>query len=601
MKFIKGLLITVLVLLVLVFVGAYIFLKSFDINKYRGQITAEISKQTGRTVAIDNLGLNLSLFKGIYAEASGIKMSEDSAFGEGNFLSIDSVHVTVDVMAYLSRHEIIVPKVVVAGLNLNVIRDGQGVMNVQKIGLAPAAVPDTQTAPAASGTSTPPAIAPFTVQKIALENGTIVFTDKGMNPPMQINLSKIDFLVNNFSLKQPFTFNGTAAVIGSEKNVSLKGQVSIDMATQAAQLNGLEVEFDLAKLAIADLVKAVPQIEAAGLTAMQGKLVVQVPSLNAGAAGLGELEFKGQLQNGKIATKMLPVPLEAITADFSANVNDFMVNHFSTHIATGEISGVAKIADYMKTMGLNAEVKVNALPLSGLVANLPEGMTLGGAADADLTITGQNLANPDLFLGSMNGSGQFNVKDGKIENFNVLKTMLGRIPGVAASFEASIPQQYRADYVANQTIFQKIGSSIQITNGVIDMPDMQVLSNLFEANMQIRTDSKLYGKVSGQLKIPADLSASLSSQAAALDYLKDGEGKITISITSFEGPLASMKIMPDVKELGKVAIQGEGKRQLGNLIDKALGVDKTAAPEGEESAPKPGEQIIGGVLDKIFK
>jgi uncharacterized protein involved in outer membrane biogenesis len=603
MKFIKGLLITVVVLLVLVFAGAYIFLKSFDINKYRGQITSEISKQTGRNVVIERLGLNLSVFNGVYAEAVGVKMSEDPAFyseGDGNFLAVGSVAVSVDVMAYLTRREIVVSKVLVTGLNVKVIRDAKGVMNVQKIGPAPAVAVEGQTATAATPAAAP-AIPPFTIQKIALENATVTFIDQGMTPPMQINVSQIDFLVKNFSLKDPFTFEGQAAVLGAEKNVSLKGQAAIDITKQSAQLSGIEVEFNLAKLAIADLVKAVPQIEAAGLKdSLQGTILVQIPSLSAGASGLGTLTMNGKLQNGQIATKMLPLPVEKINADFIADAVDFTVKQFSLQLSTGVISGTAKISDYMKTMALDTQVKVAALPVGSLVAGLPEGMKLGGAADADLTLTGNNLANPDLFLSSLNGTGQFEVKDGKLENFNLLKTILGRIPGLGATFETGIPEKYQGEYASNETVFQRIGSSVQITNGVINLPDLQVLSSLFEANMQVKTDAKLNGKVSGKVQIPVDLSESLISQAAGLEYLRDSDGKITISLTSFEGPLASMKIMPDVKELGKVAIKAEAGKQINKLLGGVLKTEEGTTPEGQEPAPS-GEQIIGGVLDKIFK
>ncbi|MCC6758246.1 MAG: AsmA family protein [Candidatus Omnitrophica bacterium] len=604
MKFLKGLVITVIVLFVLVFAGAYIFLKSFDINKYRAQIATEVGKQVGRTVAIEKLGLNLSLFSGVYAEAQGFKISEDPVFGQGDFLSVGSVQLNVDVMAYLSRREIVVSKVVVSGLDVKVVRDAQGVMNVQKIGPAPVAVAEGQpAAPAASAAA--PAIPPFSVQRISIENGTVMFTDNAMAPPMQIAVSHIDFNVKDFSLQKPFGFEGQAAVLGGTSNVSLKGQAAIDMATQQVQLSGIEVVFDLAKLAVADLVKAVPSVEAAGLTDIQGKISIQVPSLTAGAQGLGALAMNGKFQDGKVMTKMLPLPVEKINADFIADEKDFTVSQYSLQLSTGVISGTAKITDYMKTMGLSAQVKVDALPAGALVSNLPEGMKLVGTANAELSISGQNLAAPDLFLSSLNGSGMFEVKDGKIENFNVLKTVLGRIeiiPGLAAAVEASIPEKYREEFTLNETIFQKAGSSIQITNGVVNMPDMQILSNLFEAGLQIKADAKLNGKVSGKVMIPADLSASLASQADALNYLKDSDGRITISLTSFEGPLASMKVMPDVKELGKVAIKGEGKRQLGNFINKALGVENAPAPqEGEPAVANPGEEIIGGVLDKIFK
>ena len=44
MKFIKAIFITIFLLIILAVIGAYIFIKNFNINQYKPQIIAEISK-----------------------------------------------------------------------------------------------------------------------------------------------------------------------------------------------------------------------------------------------------------------------------------------------------------------------------------------------------------------------------------------------------------------------------------------------------------------------------------------------------------------------------------------------------------------------------
>ncbi len=607
MKFLKGLFVFLFVLVLLVFVGAYVFLQSFDINKYRPQIVAEISKQLGRNVAIDKLGLNLSLFNGVYAQVVGLKVSEDPGFGQGDFASIGAVNLNVDVLAYLSRREIVVSKVVVEALNVTIIRDQAGLMNIQKIGPSEnqSAVLETSPSSAPKQQSAPVAIPNFSIKTITLADAAVMFIDKGQNPPMQLAVSKVDFTVKDFSLNQPFGFEGKAAVFGADKNLTIAGQAAINATAQEAQLNQVVVEFDLAKLKVADLMKAVPSLASAGLKEnLSGKITVKIPALTAGAKGMGTLAVSGKLQDGQISTQFLPVAVEKIAADFTADAKDIDVSSFSLQLLTGTVTGKAKILDYMASQELRAECRAIAVPLSSLVAGLPQGMKLGGSLNADLAIGGQNLANPDKFLNSLSGSGQFAVDGGKVENFNLLKTVLGRIefiPGLATLVEANIPQQYRGEYQSNETVFEKISSTFKITDGVADLPDFVVLANLFEADMQIKADTKLNGKVSGQIKLPLDLSEYLVSQAKELAYLKNSDGKIVLPLTSFEGPLTSLKIVPDMKALGKAALEGEGRNQINKLINKALKVDDGTNLPGENSAPAPEKELINGVLDKIFK
>lgn len=612
MKLLKGVLVVLCVLIVLVFAGAYFFLKSFDVNQYRQQIAAQISQQIGRTVRIANIQLNLSLFKGVYAQVADLVIGEDAGFGTDDFASVGAVKLNVDVLAYLSRREIVVSRVVVENLKVNIIRDGAGVINAQKIGPASAQGTVSSQAPKSATVATASAatvkIPDFSVKTIAIENAAVLFVDKSQKPALEIPISQVNITITDFSLNKSFAFKGQLAVFGQDPNLSVAGQAMVDAVKQEVSLSGVQTEFDLTKLKISDLLKGVPQLEAAGLQGqLAGKVTVQVPSLTAGASGLGTMSATGKFSDGKISTKMLPVAVNKISADFTVDAKNVDINSFSLQLATGMVSGKAKILDFLTTQGLDLQVKTIALPLASLVAGLPEGITVAGGLNANMTLTGQHLADPEKFLNSLNGSGQFDVKNGQIEKFNLLKIILSRItfiPGLATAVEANMPEQYREDYRKDVTLFQKIGSSIQITNGTVNLPDFQVLADLFEANIQIQADAQLNGKVDGQVKLPVDLSEYLASQAQPLAYLKDNNGQIVIPLTSFEGPLTKVKILPDVKSLGKTAVQGEGLNQLNKLLNKALKTDdgeSTVSSAGEGAAPAPEKELINGVLNKIFK
>lgn len=612
MKFLKGVLVVLCVLIVLVFVGAYFFLKSFDVNKYRQQIAAQISQQIGRDVRIANIQLNLSLFKGVYAQVVDLIIGEDAGFGTEDFVSVGAVKLNVDVMAYLSRREIVISRVVVENLKINVIRDGAGVINVQKIGPAPAqGTASSQPAHLATVSTASVAdvkIPNFSVKTITIENAAVLFVDKSQKPALQIPISQVNITITDFSLNKLFTFEGQLAVFGDDRNLLVSGQAMVDAVKQTVSFSSVQTDFDLNKLKIDDLLKGVPQLEAAGLQGqLAGKIAVQVPSLTAGALGLGTMSATGKLSDGKISTKMLPVAIDKISADFTVDAKNVDINSFSLQLATGMVSGKAKIIDYLMTQGLDLQMKAISLPLASLVDGLPEGITVAGGLNANMTLTGQHLADSEKFLNSLNGSGQFDIKNGQIEKFNLLKIILSRIsfiPGLATAVEANMPEKYREDYRKDVTLFQRISSSIQITNGTVNLPDFLVLADLFEANIQIQADALLNGKVAGQVKLPVDLSGYLASQAQPLTYLKDNNGQIVIPLTSFEGSLTKLKILPDVKSLGTTAVKEEGLNQLNKLLNKALKTDEvegTVSSSGEGSAPAPENELINGVLNKIFK
>ena len=113
-------------LIVVLVVAAVILIRSFDLNDYKDEITAYVQDRTGRTLTIDE-NIEFSLFPWFAVETGGVSLSDDPAFGDRSFATVDSLSARVRVWPLL-RRKIDIGRVVLDGidLNLGIDADGQG-------------------------------------------------------------------------------------------------------------------------------------------------------------------------------------------------------------------------------------------------------------------------------------------------------------------------------------------------------------------------------------------------------------------------------------------------------------------------------------------
>ena len=115
------------------------------------------------------------------------------------------------------------------------------------------------------------------------------------------------------------------------------------------------------------------------------------------------------------------------------------------------------------------------------------------------------------------------------------------------------------------------------------------------------------------VSIPQDLSASMTASAKGLEYLLSDDGKIVIPVF-VSGRIPALAFLPDLEYLGKRIIANRGKEELQKVLDKVFGRnEETPAPSppeqpsGQSPAPqtekqkKPEQELIEGILDKIFR
>ncbi len=221
LKWIFGLIGALLLLLVIVAVGATLFI---DPNDYRDTIAAKVQEQTGRELNIEG-EINLSLFPWLGLELGAMELGNAKGFGKKPMARIGAAEARVKLLPLL-KMQTEIDTVVLRGLELNLQRRANGMTNWDDLVKAePKAVAKAEEAPAAEAD-------PQKLQQLleALAIGGIIIEEANVSWSDQQNKQ-------SFSLKQ---FNFSSGEIRIGEAIPLK--LSTQLASSAPKLEGA-VEF----------------------------------------------------------------------------------------------------------------------------------------------------------------------------------------------------------------------------------------------------------------------------------------------------------------------------------------------------------------------
>jgi AsmA protein len=149
-------------LVLVLIVAAVILINTFDPNSLKDDMTAWVQERTGRHLDIEQ-DIELSLFPWFAVETGGVSLSDDPAYGERNFVRIESLSARIRVWPLL-RRQFEVGRVVLDGVELNLGVDAEGRGNWST--LLPQSTDGAADAPAADGAQ--PAIERLAVEGIEL-------------------------------------------------------------------------------------------------------------------------------------------------------------------------------------------------------------------------------------------------------------------------------------------------------------------------------------------------------------------------------------------------------------------------------------------------
>ncbi|MGE0269356.1 MAG: AsmA family protein [Candidatus Omnitrophota bacterium] len=331
MKILKRIILVVLILFVLLLAGVFIFLKTLDVNRYKTQIVAAANSALNRTVDFKTIDLKPSISQGVRFAINGVTISESSAFGTGDFFSVDEVFVSVNVLSYIMKKEIAVTRVQIKSPRVTIIRDKDGQINAQTIGTPPAENP-SQPGTGGSGPSSPaakPADLPAVfVDTVEMTGGEITVIDRTFDPEMKLSVTQASLMVNGFSLSAPFKVSLGAAVFGQQENIRVEGKVRLDPKTSAVTLSQFSLKTDLDKISF-DAIRQLPVIpqNVPFPEVLGGQFTLTVKELAAGPQGLTSVNADVKFENGKIAIKEAAPGVSFAASKINVGVTGFSLNN----------------------------------------------------------------------------------------------------------------------------------------------------------------------------------------------------------------------------------------------------------------------------------
>ncbi len=327
MKVVKIILFVFFVLVVLVAAGAYLFIRTFNIDQYKPQVIAAVEDAIGRDCDFKDINLNFTWQKGVAVQITDLVVKDSPFFQMGDLLRVREVNAGVDVLAYVTTRQIAVQNVAIVDPEIKIIRDKNGKLNILSLGkqgdesqrlTAVTAEPTAEgkpveVSPAASASQpkisrsgTGPASPPLTlpqvfVNSIILTNGNITFLDRLPQTELGFEVTKLGLTVKNFSLAHPFQLQAEAAILSPQKNFASQGNLQLNLVKNEIVLKQGQVNLDLTQTVWEKLRFALAGFTTSALPAsLNGQFTLEGKLLKADATGLKELKGDIHVANANL-------------------------------------------------------------------------------------------------------------------------------------------------------------------------------------------------------------------------------------------------------------------------------------------------------------
>ena len=265
---------------VLVLAGG-VFLAVANLNSWlndnREMLAERAEAVAGRKVSFSEVGV--SLWPTLAVRLTDLRVGDDPAFSDGNFIEAEIVDIGVKVLPLLSG-QVEVSRVILRSPQVTIIETAKG-RNMDSLGGGGAPAEETPASPAGA----------IVIALIDLRDGRIRYLDRTGKQPVETLVEKIDFSAKDVSPHEPFAFELSAAILGSsDRNVSVSGTVGpVDTTNPAAARFNLDVVLD--PLTIEDALKLT--IVATALPAdLQASGIVTIQTHIEGTLETAELEGK---------------------------------------------------------------------------------------------------------------------------------------------------------------------------------------------------------------------------------------------------------------------------------------------------------------------
>ena len=375
-------------LLVLLVLGAVVFVMTFNPNKYKPEIERLVKEKTGRTLNLKG-DLQVALWPALGAKVNGVTLSERGS--DQQFLALDSAHASVAVMPLL-HGQAIVDGIRISGLKANVVKEKDGQFNFSDL-MEPQ--PTSEPKPQGKEESKQQAqkkaetrkeqsgqAVAFDIGSVQIDRSAVTYTDKASG--QEIAVSDLKLSTGKIAEKADGKLSLAGAVKGKNPDVDVKLDVSggykFDLAAKSFAVSKLDAKVTGAAAGITNL-----NVNAKGdVSANPDKNEYKVNGLALDVKGVQD---KQNLEAHIAAPELVIAANSAKGAAITANLK---MNEGQRNIdAQLKLSGVEGSAKSLSIPQLQAEIAMADPALPQKNVKIP----VSGSIRADL---GKQTANADL-------------------------------------------------------------------------------------------------------------------------------------------------------------------------------------------------------------
>lgn len=471
-KFLKWTFGIIGILVALAVVAVVIFIKTFDLNKYKPMIQKIVLEQTGRTLALNgDIGLKLSFVPTVYV--NDVTLSNASWAKEPSMAEIKQAEVVFSVLPLLQK-KIDIDSVYIDGADINLIKNKDGLANW--VFSAPEKTDKTsetkKEAVLPAEVAAAPLFASIIANKVDIVSSNLKYQDLKAS-------QNIDLKIENISLKAPdFDENITldfAVVYNGEK---ITGTAETDSINSLMNLNkDYSVKLNAKAFGAALNTNAVVKDVAQNMR-FEGTAHFQNPAGNFGAPEVTlDTDFSGTADEIEATLKPVVVAGNVINGQVKANLK-----------ASKPVISATLKSDYFDLRTLQNKVKTAGLSFlpQAYAANFVPDTALNLAVlntfDANVGLDVKSLAvNDDLNLSNIQATA--NVKGGVL-NVTPLKFGLGggTVDGnISLSAGNNLKVNIAGKNISPTEVFgvlsQKDSNSFAVLNGGLTDFDLSVNSN----------------------------------------------------------------------------------------------------------------------------
>lgn len=257
-KLIKILLWIVASLILIVVLAGILIPVLIDPNDYKDEIAQQVLDKTGRTLTIEgDIDISISLPLSVSLQLGKLELSNAKGFTDKPFARIQSASLYVAIMPLLNENRLDVGEIKLAGMELNLIKNKQGVTNWSDLSAEKEASPvktktnkqtDSSTKKVVKTDKANKAAMPaISVAGFSISDAIINWTDE--QAKQTISLSKSNITISELIEDKPFKLTVSTHIKSNNPAITgdfnLKSSPTVSLSKQLFQLPGTELSLDL--------------------------------------------------------------------------------------------------------------------------------------------------------------------------------------------------------------------------------------------------------------------------------------------------------------------------------------------------------------------